>query len=140
MVPAGETSAAPVCSIDLFPTILDACGVPLPKDRPIDGLSLLPHLKSGGNAALARDELLWHFPHYRHAPGPYSIIRKGDWKLIRFWEGQRELFNLRADLAEETNLAEALPGKVVELDAILAQRLKLQQAKLPRPNPNYVGN
>ncbi len=70
--------------IGQFPTILDGAGVELPGDRPIDGLSLVEHLRSGGTQELKRDELIWHFPHYRHAPGPYSIIRKGDWKLIHF--------------------------------------------------------
>ena len=65
-------------SIDIFPTVLEVAGSKLPGDRAIDGLSLMPHLKSGGTVKLQRDDLLWHFPHYRHAPGPYSIIRQGD--------------------------------------------------------------
>ena len=140
VVPAGRISSTPASSIDLFPTILEACGVAVPSDRPIDGLSLLPHLKSGGETPLARDELIWHFPHYRHAPGPYSIIRKGDWKLIKFWEGPRELYNLKNDLAEETDLSETMPDKVKALEALLDQRLKSQEASLPRPNPDYAGN
>jgi arylsulfatase A len=123
-----------------FPTILEACGVALPQDRPIDGLSLLPHLRSGGKTPLARDELVWHFPHYRHDPGPYSIIRKGDWKLIKFWDGPRELYNLRYDLEEETNLADQLPGMVAHLEALLDQRLESQEARLPRPNPDFAGS
>ena len=138
IIPGGTTSDSPVSSIDLFPTILEAAGVPLPKDRPIDGLSLLPHLKSSGKETLRRDELIWHFPHYRHAPGPYSIIRKGDWKLISFWEGQRELFHLAEDPGEENNLAAAMPSRVKDLDALLLNRLKAQEAKLPRPNPDFV--
>jgi len=135
-VPAGQVSRAPVCSIDLFPTILEACAVELPTDRPIDGLSLLPHLKSGGQLDLPRDELIWHFPHYRHAPGPYSIIRQGDWKLIKFWDGPLELFNLEDDLSEAQNQADSLPEKVAELDDLLVRRLQSQEAKLPSPNPN----
>jgi arylsulfatase A-like enzyme len=115
-------------------------GSSLPADRPIDGLSLLPHLKSGGAEAVGRDELLWHFPHYRHAPGPYSIIRKGDWKLIKFWEGIHELYNLADDLGETNNLAAAEPDKVKELDALLVERLKATGAKLPKPNPEFTAN
>jgi arylsulfatase A len=140
VVPTGRTSSTPASSIDLFPTILEACGVAVPSDRPIDGLSLLLHLKSGGETPLVRDELIWHFPHYRHAPGPYSIIRQGDWKLIKFWEGPRELYNLKNDLGEESNLAEEMPDKVAALEALLDQRLKSQEASLPRPNPDYAGN
>ncbi len=42
VVAAGKVSDAPVCSIDIFPTILDVAEVEQPADRPIDGLSLLP--------------------------------------------------------------------------------------------------
>ncbi len=134
VIPAGKTSDVPVCSIDLFPTILDSAQTDLPADRPIDGLSLLPHLKSGGQETLERNTLFWHFPHYRHAPGPYSIIRQGDHKLIKFWEGQMELYDLRSDLGETQNLADELPGRVQELDTLLLQRLMADNARLPRPN------
>ena len=138
VIPAGKVSETPVCSIDLFPTILEATGTALPTDRAIDGLSFLSHLKSGGEAKIARDELLWHFPHYRHNPGPYSIIRKGDYKLIKFWDGSSELFDLSKDLGEKNNLAAKMPEKVKDLDALLVKRLKASGAKLPRKNPEFV--
>jgi arylsulfatase A len=137
-IPTGITSDMPVSSVDLFPTILDAASVPLPTDREIDGMSLLPHLISGGKAVLDRDEIIWHFPHYRHAPGPYSIIRKGDWKLIKFWVGTYELYDLNKDLSEENDLSEKLPDKVKELDALLLKALADQEAKLPISNPEFV--
>jgi len=138
VIPAGKLSKTPVCSIDIFPTIMEAVGADVPKGRVIDGLSLLGHLKTGGSASLGRDELLWHFPHYRHGNSPYSIIRKGDWKLIKFWAGSHELFNLSTDLAEKKNLAPDMPEKVRQLDSILMKRLTADQAKLPRKNPDYM--
>jgi len=137
VVKPGGVSDVPVCSVDIFPTVLQAAGVPLPADREIDGLSLVEHLSSGGKQPLARDELYWHFPHYRHDPGPYSIIRKGDWKLIKFYEGIYELFDLKNDPSEERNLAEQMPDKVKELDQRLTAALERMGAKLPRPNPEY---
>ena len=136
-VPAGAVSDEPVCSIDLFPTILAAAGIEPEADRPIDGVSLVPHLRSGGKKSLGRDDLLWHFPHYRHAPGPYSIIRQGDWKLIKFWEGSLELYNLAQDPSEARNLAEDMPDKAKMLDESLLTRLNEIGAKLPRQNPDY---
>jgi hypothetical protein len=75
-------------------------------------------------------------------PGRRSAGRdaRANRKLIKFWEGPRELYNLRDDLAEETNFAEEMPGMVAELEALLDQRLKSQVTKLPRPNPDYAGN
>jgi arylsulfatase A-like enzyme len=137
VVAAGSESDEPVCSIDILPTIAEASEVPLPAERVIDGLSLVGHLKSTGRESLERDELIWHFPHYRHAPGPYSIIRKGDWKLIKFYEGIFELYNLEQDLAQANDLAESLPNKVQELDARLMTALRAMNAKIPQPNPAY---
>ena len=136
-IPAGKKSDFPVSSIDLFPTIMEATGTELPKDRPIDGLSLTNHLNSGGKKSPKRETLIWHFPHYRHAPGPYSIIRKGDFKLIKFWEGIYELYDLKNDLGEANNLAESKPGLVKKLESELIVRLKADGAKLPRKNPEF---
>ena len=133
----GTLSDTPVCSIDVFPTILDAIGVTAPTDREIDGLSLLPLLKSAGQTPLKRDELIWHFPHYRHAPGPYSILRKGNWKLIQFDEGISELYDLENDLSESNNLAEQEAEKVKTMRARLSAILESMDAKRPIANPEF---
>ncbi len=136
-VPPGVVSDEPVSSIDLFPSILEATGTQLPEDRPIDGLSLIRHLRSEATESLGRESLFWHFPHYRHAPGPYSIIRKRNWKLIKFWEGIYELYDLDKDLGETKNLADLMPEIVRELEGELLGRLRRDEAKLPRTNPEY---
>ena len=135
VVKPGTTSAAPVTSVDYFPTISEVTGIGLPNDRAIDGLSLVKHLRSQGKQKLDRDAIYWHFPHYRHNPGPYSIIREGDWKLIKFYEGPMELFDLKNDLGEARNLASAMPGKVRELEGRLLAHLKSVGAKMPKLNP-----
>ena len=137
----GSVSDEPVTSVDYLPTILDAAGRPLPSGRAIDGESLLGHLKSGGEKPLDRDAIFWHFPHYRGGNiGPYSIIRAGKWKLLKWWEGPKfELYNLETDLGEEHDLAGEMPEKVRVLRARLDQWLEMVDAKLPRPNPDYQG-
>ncbi len=134
----GTISDAPVCSIDVFPTVLDAVGVAPPAGGAIDGLSLLPHMKSAAETPLERDELIWHFPHYRHAPGPYSILRKGPWKLIQFDEGISELYDLQNDLSEADNLAEKEPERVQAMQERLSAILESMDAKRPIPNPDFA--
>jgi len=136
-IPGGKESDAPISSIDVFPTILEAAGVNLPKDQPIDGISILSHLKSGTEAKIERDSLFWHFPHYRHESGPYSIIRKGNHKLIKFWEGIYELYDLENDLQESQNLAAEKPELVANLEKELLKKLIDDNAKLPKENPGY---
>ena len=135
VVKPGTTSAEPVTSIDYFPTISEVTGLDLPNDRAIDGLSLAKHLRSQGKQKLDRDAIYWQFPHYRHNPGPYSIIREGDWKLIKFYEGPMELFDLKNDLGETKNLASEMPEKVRELEGRLLAHLKSVGAKMPKLNP-----
>ncbi len=139
VIKPGTVSHEPVTSVDYFPTICEAAGVPLPRDRAIDGVSIVKHLKSNGTKSPEREAIFWHFPHYR-AHGnivPYSIIRAGDWKLIKRYEGKTfELFNLKADLSEKNDLSQQLPKKVKELDAKLSDWLRATGAKLPRPNPD----
>ena len=135
---SGTTCDEPICTIDVFPTLLAAAGIaPLP-DRPIDGVDLRPILD--GDGALDRDALYWHFPHFGgDQRRPYSIIRQGDWKLIRRYDTDtRELYNLANDLREKHDLASAMPEKVDELDRALSDHLRSVGAKLPKPNPDYL--
>lgn len=133
VVKPGGTSDTPITSVDIFPTIVKAAGQPAPADREIDGLDLRPVLS--GQGKLNRDALYWHFPHYRHAPGPYSIVRQGDWKLIKWYEGPRSLFNLKDDIGEKNDLAESMPEKVNGLEENLTAHLTAIGAKIPIAKP-----
>jgi arylsulfatase A-like enzyme len=140
VVPPATVSHAMAIGLDVLPTVAAAVGLALPPDRPIDGVSLLDHLRSGAAKALDRQALYWHFPHYRngHEIPPYSVVRNGDWKLIRWSDGPRfELYNLREDLSEAKDLAAVMPGRVSELDAQLSKWLVSVGAKQPRRNPDY---
>jgi len=136
-IEAGSECDEPVVSIDFLPTICEAVGLAPPAERAIDGRSIMPLLR--GSGPWQRDALFWHFPHYRgNDVVPYSIIRAGDWKLIKRYEGQTfELFNLKEDVGEKRDLSGEMPDKVRQLDAMLEQWLMATGAKLPRPNPDY---
>lgn len=128
VTPPGSVSDVPVTSTDIFPTLAAATGQTV--EQELDGIDLIPALKGG---TLKRDTLTWHFPHYRHNPGPYSIIRKGDWKLIKWWAiDAYDLFDLANDLSETTDLAEEKPKKVEALNKDLLAELKRIGAKLPK--------
>ncbi len=95
-------NAVPVSGADLFPTLLDLADIPLLPEAHADGKSLEPLLKGD---TIEERSLYWHYPHYGNQGGePVSIIRKGDWKLIHYWEDNRqELYNLKNDLSERNN-------------------------------------
>lgn len=137
VIEPGSECRVPVMSADFFPTFCEAAGARLPRDRAVDGESLMPLLT--GKGRLKRDAIYWHFPHYRGRDcAPYSIIREGDWKLIKRYDGKSfELFHLGEDPSEENDLAEALPERVGELDQKLIDWLKEVGAKAPIENPDY---
>ena len=136
-VQAGSTSGAVVGAIDLYPTVLDALGLPQPAGHVVDGVSFLPVLAGAGG--IAREAYFTWFPHLI----PAVSVRQGDWKLIRRFEPHpqypevRELYNLREDLGETKNLAPAMPEKVKELDALIDAFVRDTGALYPKPNPDY---
>lgn len=128
----------PVASHDLFPTLLALAAVPLPRDRPIDGVSLLPLRSRGGH--LAPRPLFWHFPCYMTTSGPMGAVREGNLKLVEHFETRTcELFDLATDPGETKDLA---TERTTDRDRLLA-RLKTWQRAVAAPvpsetNPAYV--
>ncbi|MEI7728940.1 MAG: sulfatase [Verrucomicrobiota bacterium] len=136
----GSIIETPIISVDYFPTLLELAGVKPPAGKIIDGESLVPLLK--GTGSLKRDTLYWHYPHY-HPGGatPYSAIREGDWKLIEFFEDNHvELYNLKDDLSEQTDLAAKEVTRVAKLKTKINDWRQAVGAQLPSPNPDYDPN
>lgn len=127
IVPA-SIHAEPVLGTDLFPTLLDFAFEKIPKD--LDGRSLQSALVRNAAPVPAHPILAWHFPHYHHLGlAPCGAARIGDFKIIEWFEQTiggvpgrppYELYDLRHDPSEQTNLAAEKP----EVCAELAERLR----------------
>jgi len=143
VVRPGSRCSTVVTSVDFYPTLLEVAGVPPPKGQVLDGESIRPLLDGSGR--LRREAIFCHFPHRVPATGavPSAYVRKGRWKLIRLFnagpklEHRYELYDLEADIGETKNLADAMPEKVRELDALLEKFIKDTGALVPIPNPAY---
>ncbi len=125
----------PVNAMDLFPTLSELIGAPMPADRKYDGVSLTP-LFSGKAIARSAEE-----PFYYYNCENLQCVRVGDWKLhltrskeqLPFWSVKKQepitrpqLYNLAADAAEKTDLAAAHAERVAEMESLAkATRLKL---------------
>jgi arylsulfatase A-like enzyme len=140
----GTKCDEPINSVDLYPTLLGLAGAQLPDGYTLDGVNYRSLLTSPSPARLGRTALYWHFPGYLDADHtayrttPAGAIRAGDWKLIEFFEtGKLELYNLRDDLGETTDLAARMPDRVKELHTMLRSWRKAVGAPLPTPNPAY---
>jgi len=131
----GSTSRQLATGTDFYPTLLDLAGLELLPEQHPDGISLLPALKGKTSPRT----LYWHYPHYGNQGGePSSIIREGDFKLIRYYEsGHEELYNITKDIGEQSDLASTQPQLLKTLSAKLSKHLSEIGAKIPQPDPRF---
>lgn len=134
-------------SVDFYPTLLSLAGLKPQSGLKLDGIDQSQALLGGESA---RDRVFCHFPHGSATPDsvmdgfyPGSSVRKGDWKLIRFYARNEdgtdefELYDLKNDVGERNNLAKERPEIVRELGSLLAAFLEDTGAVIPKLNPNY---
>lgn len=133
-------SHVPVVGYDFFPTFAEWAEIEsdqLPEG--IEGGSLVALLENGGAGEVVRanEGLVFHFPHYQ-AGSPQSSIRLGDYKLIKYYEGNRvALFDLSKDIGERNNLALQMPVKAAELEQRLDRYLASVNAQFPKVNLDF---
>lgn len=134
----GSICKEAVTSTDFYPTLLEIAELPLIPEQHVDGVSILPLLK--GKEELDREVIYWHYPHYGNQGGtPGSAIRKGDYKLIEFFEdGRLELYNLKEDIGQEENLVDKLPELAKTMHELLVKWRESIEAKIPQPNKDYT--
>lgn len=142
VITPGTQSDEPIISVDLLPTVLEATGTSSPPNQVRDGSSYLGALK-GDPPGFAPRTVYWHFPGYLGASEntwrttPAAAVRRGDWKLIEFFEDDRyELYNLRNDLSEKNNLADREPKQVEALKKLMYDWRAEVKAPMPTANTN----
>lgn len=130
----GSVSQIPVTSVDFYPTFLDVCNGAGMKNYSLEGVSILPIFEGRQTSDLKSRSIFWHFPIYygdKNRSGvwvnsPVSAIRKGDFKLLEYFEdGHLELYNVRQDIGEKVNLVDVL----TELRDSMYNELKSWQKK-----------
>jgi len=137
LFPPASEEPHPVQISDVFPTVLHAAGID-PQEFPSQGHSLLPGVPSPGRVVLCEYYLHAGFSGGEGAPpGPaagatgrdraqrFKAVVAGDLKFIRASKGGQELYDLRQDPYEETDLIEH-PDHAADRDrmaALLDKRL-----------------
>jgi arylsulfatase A-like enzyme len=136
-VPAGEVSDLPWSFADFLPTAAEFAQAETPSG--IDGVSVVPALigeQAAGRPQQQHDYLYWEL--LRRAPDdrsayrdelPQQALRMGDWKAIRPKpDGPIELYNLRDDISESTDVAAQQPDVMRK-----AEELFVAARTEPRP-------
>lgn len=101
--------------IDLLPTLVELCGVPMLETLPLDGVSLVPLLK--GATANWPERMI--FSHW----GRRGSVRTQRWRAVV--EGKEwELYDMIADPGQQEDIAGRHPGVLTELSASYEAWLK----------------
>ena len=150
-IPAAAVSDETICHVDFMATIAALLDAKLPPDAGEDSFNLLPVLRGEKPARPVREATVHHGVSGRFA------IRQGDWVLIEqgtgddnraaaaepAWrkkergyepdESKGQLYNLRADPAQKTNLHATEPARVSELQTLL-DRYRREGRSTPGPS------
>ncbi len=108
----GTHCETPIQTLDVYSTLLEIASGKDQKDQQVNGVSLMPLLK--GDDISKRD--LYFLRSYEDQ---YAAIIDGDWKLIKYHSGNVQLYNVKEDIGEVSNLVFVHPKRTKELKARL---------------------
>jgi arylsulfatase A-like enzyme len=137
-IKAGAVSDLPWSFVDFVPTAASIAGFDAP--RGLDGVSMLDAFRTG---AMAKDRpprhLYWEFYGFNAQENDLrkntlaQAARWGDWKAVKRSGAKMELYNLRTDIGETTDLA----AKETE---VAAQMEKYLASAHTEPRPHNTGS
>jgi len=109
-LPQGVVIDRPVAQIDIFPTAIEAAGIPAPKNKNFDGLSFLQLAEQKADVDIHK-QLFWRF-------GAQWAVRDNNWKLaLTPGSTKPALYDLANDLGETNDRADEYPEIVAKLTA-----------------------
>jgi arylsulfatase A-like enzyme len=128
-------------TFDIMPTVLDLVGLPIPSG--VQGVSLVPWARGTASAPgpLAYSESGRNY--FKENPRQYIAGTAGKWRMLRsdrfklilipkdpepLWE----LYDLRADPGETTNVLDRFPAEAAALKASLEQMLAADPGRSDR--------
>lgn len=135
----GSVVNEPMHMVDVYPTLLKLAGATSSQRSPLDGKDIWPCLTEGKPSP--HDAILLN------TTPSSGAVRKGDWKLVAIRGPENaddptprknaraslELFNLKTDPYEKTNLADREPERLKDLQQVLADFAR--EAVPPRARP-----
>ena len=146
-IKAGSECSTPITSVDFMPTFAELASAALPTGQPVDGTSFVPLMKGD---ELNERGIFWHYPLYLSGQNegkvipvsgtenyywravPSSMIVKGEWKLMHFFEDDSyKLYRPGKDMTESKDLYSEFPEVASTLKAELAKWQSETKAVIP---------
>jgi hypothetical protein len=116
-VPQGDTRPQAVQSVDILPTLLKLLDLPVPTG--LDGIAI--DFEEGGSVVAHPIYIESELPYRHYGWSPLRGVIDGRLKYVD--APIPELYDLRKDPEESSNLAASMPQEVEELDALLARMI-----------------
>ena len=137
-----KTCQKPVSLIDLYPTLIDLCGLSKEtkksaEGRPLDGYSLKPLLLNPAGKWSGPDAVLtamYKWANYYDPAKQNYALRDQNWRYIRYENGKEELYHVKNDPHEWYNLA-LNPDHQKTLKSYRKAMLARIPASIPPPKP-----
>ena len=135
-VPKSAICHTPVALYDIYATISDFVGSKEPLSDYIDAASIKDLMLKGDKGKISRPTpgLVFHLPGRVY---PHSAMRRGDLKIFVYWKDKNwavknvELYNLRTDIGEKTDISGQMPDQAKEMTEALTAYLKAVNAEPP---------
>jgi len=122
LTPSGEVCRRSVSLLDIYPTLVELCGLPVPAHLEGDSFTSL----------LRRPDSPWNRPVVTTHGRENHAVRDQRWRYIRYRDGTEELYDHQNDPQEWTNLADK--AEFSGIKTRLAQSLPtVNAADVPRP-------
>lgn len=102
----------PISALDIFATIAALSKSPIKKDRPLDGVNMIPFI-TGKNKGLPHEMI-----YLRKFDEKGYSVRYNDLKLVVKKDGVPQLYNLKEDIGEQNNISKQYPEELKKFDVI----------------------
>jgi arylsulfatase A-like enzyme len=120
-----------ICHNDLLATCAEIVGAKLPDNAGEDSVSILPDLLDTATGPVREATV------HQSMRGALAI-RQGPWKLVFLANGKKELYNLKDDLSETKDLADAQPDVVARLTKLMQHYIDTGRSTPGAPQKNAV--
>lgn len=136
-VGGGKDMVQLAAHVDVFPTLLELCGIPLPAGLALDGTSIAPLLR-GGEGGPPADRILITDSQRVYMPVKWkqSSVMSAQWRLIN---GQA-LYDIRNDPAQSNDIAAQHPAVIERLKSAYELQWAGMQASFQEAQPIVLGN